>query len=398
MRIAIFTETFLPKVDGIVTRLRFTIAELQRQGDSVLVFAPGEGPTEYEGAQVVRMPGSRFPLYPELTLSFPSASFRRRLVEFRPDVIHTADPASLGIAAIYYADVLKLPLVVSYHTRLPKYLHYYGLGVLEPLTWKLLRLRHHKADVNLCTSTPMMEELRSHGIERVHLWPPAVDTDLFHPRFASRTMRNRLSFGCPEDPLLLYVGRLSPEKNIEQLRSVLETVPRSRLAVVGGGPHQPSLEKHFAGTNTSFAGYLQGQALAEAMASADILLLPSQTETLGLVLIEGMAAGCVVVGARSGGIPDIIQNGVNGFLFDPGQNGDLQRVVQRIVSQPALAAAVRQRAREQAEGWSWTAATRQLKLHYGAAIARPRRDKGAQPIWMKATKKTAISVIKWVLP
>src|SRR5271165_2067649 len=356
MRIAIFTETFLPKVDGIVTRLRFTIAELQRQGDSVLVFAPGEGPTEYEGAQVVRMPGSRFPLYPELTLSFPSASFRRRLLEFQPDVIHTADPASLGIAAIYYADVLQLPLVVSYHTRLPKYLHYYGLGALEPLTWKLLRLRHNKADVNLCTSTPMMEELRSHGIERVRLWPPAVDTEVFHPRFSSVAMREKLSNGGVEDPLLLYVGRLSPEKNIEQLRSVLEAVPRSRLAVVGGGPHRLSLEKHFAGTRTSFAGYLQGQTLAEAMASADILILPSQTETLGLVLIEAMAAGCVAVGARSGGIPDIVENGVNGFLFDPAQNGDLQRVVRRIVRQPELAAAVRLRARHQAEQWSWAAA------------------------------------------
>src|SRR5208283_162757 len=327
MRIAIFTETFLPKVDGIVTRLRFTIAELQRQGDSVLVFAPGEGPTEYEGAQVVRMPGSRFPLYPELTLSFPSPSIRRRLVEFQPDVIHTADPASLGIAAIYYADVLKLPLVVSYHTRLPKYLHYYGLGALELLTWKLMRLRHNKADVNLCTSTPMLEELRSHGIERVHLWPPAVDTELFHPRFSCPAMRAKLSCGYVEDPLFLYVGRLSPEKNIEHLRCILEAIPRARLAVIGGGPHQPALEQHFSRTRTAFIGYLNGQALAEAMASADILILPSQTETLGLVLIEAMAAGCVAVGARSGGIPDIVENGVNGFLFDPAQNGDLQRVV-----------------------------------------------------------------------
>jgi glycosyltransferase involved in cell wall biosynthesis len=282
MRIAIFTETFLPKVDGIVTRLRFTIAELQKQGDTVLVFAPGEGPTEYEGAQVLRMPGKMFPLYPELTLSFPGASIRKRLLEFQPDVIHTADPASLGIAAIYYADVLKLPLVVSYHTRLPKYLHYYGLGGLEPLTWKLLRLRHNKADVNLCTSTPMLEELRSHGIERVHLWPPAVDTEFFHPRFSSRVMREKLSQGCVEDPLLLYVGRLSPEKNIESLRSVLEAVPRSRLAIVGDGPYRPALEKHFSRTGTSFIGYLEGRALAAAMASSDILILPSQTETLGL--------------------------------------------------------------------------------------------------------------------
>ncbi len=149
MRIALFTETFLPKIDGIVTRLRNTISQLQLSGHQVLVFAPGNGPGEYDGARIEGMRGSRFPLYPELTLSLPRASIRRKLLEFRPDVIHAADPCFLGLAGIYYADVLELPLVISYHTRLPKYLHYYGLSKLEPAVWKLMRLRHNKAQLNL---------------------------------------------------------------------------------------------------------------------------------------------------------------------------------------------------------------------------------------------------------
>jgi hypothetical protein len=136
---------------------------------------------------------------------FPSTSSRKRLLEFRPDVIHTADPASLGIAAIYHADVLKLPgMIVS---TIPGFRNTCTtIGGSEPLTWKLLRLRHNKAEVNLSTSTPMLEELRSHAIERVHLWPPAVDTEFFHPRFSSLVMCEKLSQGRVEDPLLLCVG------------------------------------------------------------------------------------------------------------------------------------------------------------------------------------------------
>lgn len=398
MRIALFTETFLPKIDGIVTRLRYTIAELQKQGDQVLVFAPGEGITEYEGARIIRMPGSKFPLYPELTLSFPRASMRRQLLEFQPDVIHVADPACLGVAGLYYSDVLRLPLVASYHTRLPKYLHYYGLGAAEPLVWKAMRFRHNRADLNLCTSSVMSDELLEHGVERVHLWPRAVDTSGFHPKFKSPPMRDWLSQGHSGDPLFLYVGRLSPEKEIERIKPVLEAIPGARLAIVGGGPHRQRLEEHFSGRPVFFAGYLTGQRLAEAMASVDALVLPSQTETLGLVLLEAMAAGCVVIGARAGGITDIIEDGVNGFLFDPCSHTGLTDLVARLWRDPEKLEGVRQRARDYAETWSWAAATSRLKDFYAEALAMPRREKPPQSFWRQTMKKTAIGGIKTFLP
>jgi glycosyltransferase involved in cell wall biosynthesis len=398
MRIALFTETFLPKIDGIVTRLRFTIAELQRQGDEVLVFAPGEGIPEYAGAQIVRLPGVQFPLYRELTISFPRPFIRQRLLDFKPDVIHAADPACLGVAGVYYSDVLRLPLVVSYHTRLPKYLHYYGLGRCEPAVWKLMRVRHNKADLNLCTSEAMVDELQFHGIERVRLWPPAVDTEVFHPRFASCKARAELSGGHPEAPLLVYVGRISPEKNIEQIRTALEAIPEARLAIVGGGPHENQLRKHFAGVGVFFAGYRTGLALAEAMASSDVLILPSKTETLGLVLIEAMASKCIVAGANSGGIPNIIQDGVTGLLFNPDEPGALVGAIQRAISDPDMPA-LRERARAQTQQWSWENSTCQLKQYYSTAIQMPRRVKPiAQPAWKLMMKKAVIGGIKTILP
>jgi glycosyltransferase involved in cell wall biosynthesis len=396
MRVALFTETFLPKIDGIVTRLRNTIRELQAGGHQVLVFAPGSGPWEFQGARVEGMRGSRFPLYPELTLALPRANIRQKLVDFKPDLIHIADPAFLGVAGIYYSDVLGLPLVISYHTRLPKYLRYYGLSALEPAAWKLMRVRHNKAQINLCTSSVMAQELRSHGVERLRLWPKAVDTNEFHPRYASQQMRYWLSDGNPESPLFLYVGRLSPEKGIEHLRGMLESVPGSRLAIVGGGPSQKTLRAHFSGTATFFAGYLTGRRLAEAMASVNALVLPSKTETLGLVLMEAMAAGSLVIGANAGGIPDIVKDEVNGFLFDPSREGHLTRVAQRAISEPALCEMLRGNAREQAVGWNWAESTQRLLEFYDEAICMPRFEKPAyaNAPWMLAMKRAAIGSMK----
>lgn len=398
MRVALFTEVFLPKIDGIVTRLKNTVAELQKQGDEVLIFAPGDGPDEYCGAQIVRMGGYSFPLYPELKLALPRRFIRQHLTRFRPDVIHAADPAVLGIAGIYYADVLNIPLVASYHTRLPKYVHSYGLGRLEPLAWALVRLRHRKAQLNLCTSQMMNDELVEHGVRNLAVWQKAVDTDAFHPRFKSATMRSRLSDGNPADPLLLYVGRISPEKGIERLRPVLDRNPAVRLALVGGGPHQQKLVEHFQGRKVKFAGYLSGEPLAEAMASCDALVLPSETETLGLVLIEGMASGTVVIGANAGGIPDVIEDGKTGLLFDPLDPDDLQRVVATLLADKDSCHAMRTSARAAAEQWSWAAATRQLRQFYAQAIAtdRPSRS-GPDSISSRAAKALALGTVRLLL-
>ena len=396
MRIALFTETFLPKIDGIATRLRNTVSQLQKTGNQVLIFAPGNGVWDFEGAQVNGMPGSRFPLYPELTLALPRASMRQKLSSFKPDIIHVADPVCLGVAGIYYSDVLKLPLVISYHTRLPQYLRYYGLSALEPASWKVMKLRHNKAQLNLCTSSVMVSELREHGVERVKLWPKAVDTERYHPRFASPEMRGWLSEGQPEAPLFLYVGRLSPEKGIERLRGILDAFPGSRLAIVGGGPSESKLKAYFANTSTFFAGYLSGKTLAAAMASVNALVLPSKTETLGLVLMEAMAAGSTVIGADAGGIPDIVRHEVNGFLFNPDIEGDLASVAKRVLTEPELCTAMRSNALEQSKRWSWSSATMQLLNFYEEAIDMPRLQKSPQANtrFRLAMKRAAIGSMK----
>ncbi|MGG6295901.1 glycosyltransferase [Leptolyngbya sp. AN02str] len=368
MRIALFTETFLPKVDGIVTRLSHTVDHLQRLGDQVLVFSPDGGLSEYKGAKINGVPGFPLPLYPELKLALPRPSIRKELELFKPDLIHIVNPAVLGVGGLYYAKSLGIPLVASYHTHLPKYLEHYGLGMLEGVLWELLKLMHNQAEINLVTSTAMQDALESHGIERVDVWQKGVDVELFDPTLASAEMRSHLTQGNPDSPLLLYVGRLSAEKEIDRIKPVLEAIPNARLALVGDGPYRADLEKIFAGTSAFFAGYMSGQTLASAFASADAFVFPSRTETLGLVLLEAMAAGCPVIAANAGGIPDIVTDGVNGYLFDPADDQGAIAATQRLLANTAERETLRHNARAEAERWGWAAATQQLQGFYQSIL------------------------------
>ncbi|MYA91420.1 MAG: glycosyltransferase family 1 protein [Synechococcus sp. SB0669_bin_8] len=372
MHIAFFTETFLPKVDGIVTRLTKTIEHLVAAGDEVLVFCPEGAPDNYCGARVMGIPAVPLPLYPELKLALPRPVVAEAIDRFQADVIHVVNPAILGLGGIWLAKTQAIPLVASYHTHLPKYLEHYGLGMLEPLLWELLKAAHNQAGLNLCTSTAMVQELSERGIHNIDLWQRGVDTDTFHPELASAQRRQQL-FGPHQagDPLLLYVGRLSAEKQVESILPVLKALPGSRLALVGDGPHRQQLEKIFAGTATRFVGYLRGEDLAGAYASADAFLFPSSTETLGLVLLEAMAAGCPVVAANRGGIPDIVTDGENGCLYDPDQTDGLLVATRRLLEQRERHQQMRLAARREAERWGWSAATAQLRRYYKQVLEKP---------------------------
>src|SRR5277367_4703643 len=165
-----------------------TVECLRRNGDEVMIFAPSGGPSELFGAEVVAMPSTAFPLYKELRLALPRTSMRQKLEQFQPDVLHAFEPVLLGVGGIYYSGELGIPLVVSYHTNLPAYLRYYKIGLIEKITWKLMRTRHRRANLNLCTSTAMIDDLGVHGIDHLALWERAVDAGRFHPGMVSPEM------------------------------------------------------------------------------------------------------------------------------------------------------------------------------------------------------------------
>lgn len=372
MRIALFSETFLPHVDGMVTRMTHTVAALVAAGDDVLVVAPGapDLPREYRGARVFGAPSLPLPVYRSFRVGLPlTFGLNHELDAFAPDLVHVANPVMLGIAGISYARRHGVPLVASYHTHLALYTRRYHLGALEGFAWAYVRSLHEQAQLNLCTSRPAIAVVREHGIPRLAFWAPGVDAERFHPRFRSPEWRARLSDGQPQATLLLYVGRLANEKALERLAPALAALPGCHLAFVGKGPAERHLRSIFAGLPVTFAGPLHGDDLSAAYASADIFTLPSSTETLGLAAIEAMAAGLPVVGARRGGIPEVVVDGTTGLLFDPDTAGDLARALGTLVEDTQLRKRMAHSARERAEGWSWTAATEGLRGYYRAVLA-----------------------------
>ena len=376
MRIALFTEVFLPKIDGITNRLRHTLDCLAEQGHEVLIFGPLHGQGSHAGFRCIQIPGTPFPPYPDLQVSYADPRILGWLLRFRPDVVHAVGPASLGVLGIAAARALGIPVVASYHTDLPAYLDRHALdfpalGLARPAIWPLIRAVHKRAHVNLCPSTVTRDELASQGIRPVGLWRGGVDTARFSPKAWSGSMRRRLAGGAPEEQiraLVIYVGRVSPEKNLERLLDLHDAIPGIHVAVVGDGPDRERLERKASGRRIHFAGFLRGAELAEAYASADVFLMPSTTETLGFVVLEAMSAGTPVVAAKAGGVLDLVEHGVNGLLFDPADDRNAAVQVRRLLESPGQRAHFSRMARKFAEAGSWQQETRRLVGHYERAI------------------------------
>lgn len=371
MRVALFTETFLPKVDGIVTVLVLLMDHLIERGIDFAVVAPrlDRGVRDYRGRPVIGVPGLRLPFYPELRVGPPTLRTYREVQVFKPDIAHFIHPALVGAGGLMMAKRLRVPTLASFHLDLATIARYLGFGFLAPLLWWYMRTTFNAADYALAPSRRMRQDLLARGVREVGLWRRGVDAEFFHPRYRSPAMRGRLSGGHPDETILLYVGRLSSEKQIGLIRPALEAIPGTRLAIVGDGPARAQLEAAFAGTPTTFLGYLSGVDLASAFASADLFVFPSAMETFGLVLIEAMAAGLPVVSSRVGGADDLVTPGESGYVFDVGDVGGLVDGVRAILAEPGRRQAMGERARRFAETQSWPAMMDELIECYADLIA-----------------------------
>lgn len=322
MRIAIFTETFLPKWDGVATTMCKLLDHLADRGHASLMFAPQGAPERYADTSIIGLPSVAFPLYRDLKLVPPLIDVRQQLADFKPDLVHLVNPASMCIAGQRHASALGVPTVASYHTDLPGYTKLYRVGLFQEIVWSYFRWAHNRANLNFCPSYFTKRELESHGFERIKVWPHGVDTNRFNPKHRSAEWRARFTGDDPDAQVLLYVGRLAAEKRVTWLRPLMDVLPKARLAIVGEGPMRRNLEKRFRGTNTVFTGYLKGQDLSAAYASADMFVFPSANETFGNVVLEAMASGLPVVAAGAGGPVDLVIDNFNGVLSDPDDPAD----------------------------------------------------------------------------
>jgi len=363
------SETFLPKVDGVVTRLLATLEALSALGHEVLILAPPKAPGTHGQSRVLAAPGVPFPWYPELNVALPSQKAARALEDFRPDVVHVVNPVFFGAWGALLARRLELPLLASFHTD-PKVVDSLSLGWFRRPLEIIDREVHNLAQVNLCTSPQMVDLARSLGIRRVRLWPKAVDAERFNPRHRSLASRTLLSDAHPDQPLVVYAGRVSFEKRVDVLVETARLLAgKARLAVVGEGPALGWLKEQLASHDAVFTGFLEGEALSAAYASGDVFLFPSDSETLGFAAIEAMAAGVPVVAADAGGIPHIVHDQRTGLLVPPGDAQATADAILRLLGDDALRTRLADSGREEAERWSWTAATEALVQRYRQAIA-----------------------------
>jgi 1,2-diacylglycerol 3-alpha-glucosyltransferase len=369
MRVMLFADTYPPQVNGVATSVSTLALSLSEQGHAVMVCTVGSARQRNrtageESFAVIRKPAMPVPLYTDFTLAAPvGRTFTRLVRRFRPDVIHCHTPFSIGWQGARAAAAHDVPLVGTHHTLFGEYVDaYFRFGHqvnrrIAGLIRRYVATFYNQCDLISCASRFLANDVVSGGLRQpVSIVPNPVNADRFCPLRES-------SMGCAEgqEIRLIYFGRLAAEKNLPYLVTLVEPVlrrhPEVRLDIVGDGPmmatlvdlaRQRSLERQ-----VRFLGWLHGEALARRVALSDICVSASLTENQPMALLESLASGVPVVALAAAGVPEIIQDGCNGYLIAPvDATGAFARRLEQLIVDPAVRTAMSQRAHTTAQAYS----------------------------------------------
>jgi glycosyltransferase involved in cell wall biosynthesis len=320
LRLAVVTETYPPEVNGVAVTVARLIEGLLLRGHEIDLVRPRQalrGPqgTAVEGLQELLMRGMPIPRYPQLRMGLPAkAALVSQWQRRRPDLVHVATEGPLGWSAVQAARKLRLPVSADFRTNFHAYSRHYGLGWLNKTILTYLRKFHNRADLTLVPTETLRKELAAMGFERLSVVGRGVDTQRFDPALRSPLVRARWGVAV-DDPVVLYVGRLAHEKNLELLIRAYQAMKQRRkslrLVVIGEGPMADDLATQC--PDALLLGVQGGLELAQSYASADIFLFPSRTETYGNVTAEALASGLAVVAFDYAAARELIINGHNGW-------------------------------------------------------------------------------------
>lgn len=354
MRLLILTDSFAPKIDGVADTAGILRASLRRRGHEVTVIAPRPPGRVLDEPGVVRIPAFPLPAYAEVRLGYRFDRLRRAIRDAMPDAALMLTMGTVGVAGAYLLPH-EVRLVHLYTTDMPAYLRTYHFGLLGGALDRLLRSLGERAAATLGPSEVIVSDLARRGVAHLGVWGRGVDTSLFHPGRRTVEMRSRLTGGHPELPLVLYVGRLAREKRILDLLEATRQLRHVRFAFVGDGPIRGQLERVFPADRTVFTGYLRGEPLAQAFASADVFAFPSDTDTFAQVVLQAMASGVPPVVAAGTAPAQFVTNGVSGLHAPARSPRDFAAAIGRIVCDEPLARTLVHGAREGITGRSWEA-------------------------------------------
>lgn len=331
MKIAIFTDTYLPAVDGVVNSVLASKKTLEGMGHEVVVFAPqdlGNGHARDPG--VIYVKAREFRGYPGYRLAMFPGREVDQVKELGVDIIHNHGVGFMGIKGMWAAWQAKIPMVQTFHTMLTDTVSYYSpfrlkLSLLQEGLRLYLRIFLHKCKSVVVPTRAVLDELLSLAprMKVSDVIPTGVDVQRFHPKLTGAAIRSKWNLNGHET--ILYVGRVSPEKNLTLLLNAFPMVrrehPEARLMIVGKGPYlrryyELARKRDLIG-QVIFTGFVPDQDLPRYYAACDTFALPSKFETQGLVVLEALASGKPVAGANYRAIPEFVEHGKNGYLFDP---------------------------------------------------------------------------------
>lgn len=371
-RVALFTDTFTPQVNGVARTLeRLVDAIRERGGEAIVVTVDAPG-VPADG--IMRWPAIPFWRYPELRIAAPSTRDARRVIRaMRPDLVHVATPFGVGLAARRAAALDGVPLVSSFHTDFAQYLRHYHLGALDAVAWPYLRWFHNAGARTFAPTRLGAASLVSRGFRNVSVWGRGVDRSQFSPAFRNASLRRALGIR-DTDIMVASVGRLAPEKGVGVLLEAMSRVHdvggnRVRLALAGDGP----AERQFRGNapaGTVFAGRLTGRRLSEFYASADVFAFASTTDTFGNVLLEAMASGLPVLAPDRGPTLEVAGH-ENALLVAVEDPAALANGLQQLAGDVALRRRLTIRSLETAAARDWNTVWDDLFAEYRAVAGTP---------------------------
>ncbi|MBU9723467.1 MULTISPECIES: glycosyltransferase family 4 protein [Bacillaceae] len=368
MRIAIFSDTYAPEVNGVARTLKRYTAYLEKVGIDYKLFVPESSTPIPTVPQVERFSSIPFVLYPECRMALPNPLYiNETLKAFKPTMIHVTTPFNLGLFGAHYGKKNNIPMIASYHTNFDDYLEYYHLQFMQKWIWKYMSWFHRPFEKVYVPSHTTKEKLVNYNVHpNIDIWGRGVNHLEFNPENKSNRIKEK--YQIKEKNILLYVGRLSPEKDIRIVLETFFSLPEdikknTHLMIVGDGPLYKSLLSSKSNQIT-FTGFLEGKELAEVYASSDIFLFPSPTETFGNVVLEAQASGLPVIGANAGGVKNLIKDGQTGFLCEPKNADEFVRKTITLLAQDNFRQTFGKQAREFALEQTWERIFERLILSY----------------------------------
>jgi len=356
LRVALFTGNYNYVRDGANQSLNRLVRHVERQGATVRVYAPTTDTPAFEPAgTLVSIPSMPVPGRGEYRLGFGLAGVRRDVAAFDPHLVHIASPDIIGHRAVTWARRRAVPAVASVHTRFETYARYYRLGWLQTVGEAILRRLYNRCFEIYAPSESMAAVLTDQRMSRrVAIWSRGIDRVLFNP--GRRDLEWRRSLGVADDEaVVLFVARLVLEKGLDTLAATLARLEargvRHKALIVGEGPARAWIEAQ--APQAIFTGFLGGETLARAYASADLMFNPSSTETFGNVTLEAMASGLPVVAARATGSLSLVADGVNGRLTTPDDVEESADAIADYITDPAARAAAGEAGLRAAARFDW---------------------------------------------